>query len=200
MKGLLLKDYYIVKNSVLILTVVFIIIGASLSYLSTPWVLTVLATVLLGMIVTTTITLDKTSRWIKTVLTTRISRRTYVDSKYISYLGISLIGLVFGIVFGYIASTVIGSNNDGVMIFVCISVAMALLAGGIILPFYFLTDETKSILGSIISYPVSAGIFIGLFLLLGNHLSTYLIVLTVSLVVYIISWILTKKVLLIRDL
>lgn len=61
MKGLLLKDYYIIKSSLFILVVVFAIIGASLSYLSTPWVLTVLATVLLGMIVTTTITLDKTS-------------------------------------------------------------------------------------------------------------------------------------------
>ena len=59
MKGLLLKDYYIIKSSLLILAVVFVIIGASLSYLSTPWVLTVLATVLLGMIVTTTISLDK---------------------------------------------------------------------------------------------------------------------------------------------
>ena len=68
MKGLLLKDYYIIKSSLLILAVVFVVIGASLSYLSTPWVLTVLATVLLGMIVTTTITLDKTSGWIKTVL------------------------------------------------------------------------------------------------------------------------------------
>ena len=74
MKGLLLKDYYIIKSSLLILAVVFVIIGASLSYLSTPWVLTVLATVLLGMIVTTTITLDKSSGWIKTVLTTQISR------------------------------------------------------------------------------------------------------------------------------
>ena len=72
MKGLLVKDYYIIKSSLLILAVVFIIIGTSLSYLSTPWVLTVLATVLLGMIVTTTITLDKTSGWIKTVLTTKI--------------------------------------------------------------------------------------------------------------------------------
>ena len=51
MKGLLLKDYYIIKSSLLILAVVFVVIGASLSYLSTPWVLTVLATVLLGMIV-----------------------------------------------------------------------------------------------------------------------------------------------------
>lgn len=169
-------------------------------YLSTPWVLTVLATVLLGMIVTTTITLDKTSGWIKTVLTTKISRGTYTDSKYISYLGLSLIGLVFGIVFGYIASTAIGKNNDGAMVFVCVSVAMALLAGGIILPFYFLADETKSILGSIIAYPVSAGVFIGLFFLLGNQLSTYVIIITVSLAVFIISWILTKKVLLVKDL
>ena len=197
MKGLLLKDYYIIKSSLLILAVVFVIIGASLSYLSTPWVLTVLATVLLGMIVATTITMDKTSGWIKT---TKISRGAYADSKYISYLGLSLIGLVFGIIFGYIASTVVGKNNDGAMVFVCVSVAMALLAGGIILPFYFLADETKSILGSIIAYPVSAGVFIGLFFLLGNHLSTYVIILVVSLAAFIVSWVLTKKVLLVKDL
>lgn len=91
-------------------------------------------------------------------------------------------------------------SSDGAMVFVCVSVAMALLAGGIILPFYFLTDETKSILGSIIAYPVSAGVFIGLFFLLGNHLSTYIIILAVSLAAFIVSWVLTKKVLLVRDL
>ncbi len=161
----------------------------SLSYLSTPWVLTVLATVLLGMIVTTTITLDKSSGWIKTVLTTQISIGTYTDSKYISYLGLSLIGLIFGIIFGYIASTVIGKSNDGVC-----SVSPWHCLQAIILPFYFLTDETKSILGSIIAYPVSAGVFIGLFLLLGNHLSTYIvIILVVSLAAFIVSWVLTKK-------
>lgn len=200
MKGLLLKDYYIIKSSLLILAVVFVIIGASLSYLSTPWVLTILATVLLGMIVATTITMDKTSGWIKTVLTTKISRGAYADSKYISYLGLSLIGLAFGIIFGYIASTIVGKNNDGAMVFVCVSVAMALLAGGIILPFYFLADETKSMLGSIIAYPVSAGVLIGLFFLLGNHLSTYVIILVVSLAAFIVSWVLTKKVLLVKDL
>lgn len=200
MKGLLLKYYYIIKSSLLILAVVFVIIGASLSYFSTPWVLTILATVLLGMIVATTITMDKTSGWIKTVLTTKISRGAYADSKYISYLGLSLIGLAFGIIFGYIASTIVGKNNDGAMVFVCVSVAMALLAGGIILPFYFLADETKSMLGSIIAYPVSAGVLIGLFFLLGNHLSTYVIILVVSLAAFIVSWVLTKKVLLVKDL
>lgn len=69
-----------------------------------------------------------------------------------------------------------------------------------LLPFYFLADETKSILGSIIAYPVSAAVFIGLFLLLGNQLSTYVIIITVLLAVFIISWILTKKVLLVKDL
>ena len=59
MKGLLLKDFYITRSILAILGIVFLIIGASLSYLVSPWTLTVLATVLLGMNVASTINVDK---------------------------------------------------------------------------------------------------------------------------------------------
>lgn len=69
MKGLLLKDFYITKSILAILAVVFIVIGACMSYLVNPWVLTVLATVMLGMNATSTINVDKSSGWLKTVVT-----------------------------------------------------------------------------------------------------------------------------------
>ena len=48
MRGLLLKDFYIIRSLVILLLVVYLVIGISLSYLATPWVLVVLATAMLG--------------------------------------------------------------------------------------------------------------------------------------------------------
>ena len=91
MKGLLLKDFYITRSILAILGIVFLIIGASLSYLVSPWTLTVLATVLLGMNVASTINVDKTSGWQKTVVTAPVSRKTYISSKYIMYVWLSFV-------------------------------------------------------------------------------------------------------------
>ena len=99
MKGLLLKDFYIVRAVAALMGIVFIVIGACMSYIVTPWVLTVIATVMLGMIVTSTINVDKTSGWIRNVMAMPVSRRTFISSKYILYLILSLTGLVFGTFF-----------------------------------------------------------------------------------------------------
>src|SRR5699024_10676815 len=104
MKGLILKDFYIIRSLLAIICVIFLVIGISLSYLVTPWVLTVLATVILGMNVTSTINIDKTSGWLKTVVTTPVSRKTFINSKYIMYLLLSFVGLLFGLTFGFIAT------------------------------------------------------------------------------------------------
>ena len=60
-------------------------------------------------------------------------------------------------------------------LFICISISMALISGSVILPFYFLFDENKSVIGTILSYPISAGIVAGLIYLLGNTTSTYIL-------------------------
>ena len=63
MKGLLLKDYYLIKSVLYIILVVFAIVGIGMSFLASTWVLAVLATVMLGMISVTTINMDKNSGW-----------------------------------------------------------------------------------------------------------------------------------------
>ena len=153
MKGLLLKDFYITRSILAILAVVFIVIGASLSYLVNPWVLTVLATVMFGMNVTATINMDKSSGWLKTVITTPVNRKTFINSKYLMYLLLSVIGLVFGVSFGLIACLILGQSTEMIGLFICISLTMALLSGSVILPCYFIFDESKSVLGNfILSY------------------------------------------------
>ncbi len=200
MKGLLLKDFYIIRSILAILAVVFIVIGASLSYLANPWVLTVLATVMLGMNVTSTINVDKSSGCLKTIITTPVSRKSYISSKYIMYLLLSSVGLVFGVVFGAIANLIIGGGTEMMGLFVSISLTMALLSGSVILPFYIMLDESKSVIGTILAYPVSAGIFIALILLLGHTISTLVITVFVALCLFAMSWYLSTRILAQKDI
>lgn len=65
MKGLLLKDYYLIKSVLYIILVVFAVVGIGMSFLTSTWVLTVIATVMLGMISVTTINMDRNSGWKK---------------------------------------------------------------------------------------------------------------------------------------
>lgn len=69
MKGLLLKDYYLIRSILYIIFVVFAVIGIAMSFLTSTWVLTVIATVMLGMISVTTINMDKSSGWRKVSVT-----------------------------------------------------------------------------------------------------------------------------------
>lgn len=200
MKGLLLKDFYIIRSILAILAVVFIVIGASLSYLADPWVLTVLATVMLGMNVTSTINVDKSSGCLKTIITTPVSRKSYISSKYIMYLLLSIVGLVFGVVFGAIANLMIGGGTEMMGLFVSVSLTMALLSGSVILPFYIMLDESKSVIGTILAYPVSAGIFIALILLLGHTISTLVITVFVALCLFAMSWYLSTRILAQKDI
>lgn len=200
MKGLLLKDFYITRSILAILAVVFIVIGASLSYLVNPWVLTVLATVMLGMNVTATINIDKSSGWLKTVITTPVNRKTFINSKYLMYLLLSVIGLVFGVSFGLISCLILGQSTEMIGLFICISLTMALLSGSVILPCYFIFDESKSVLGTILSYPISAGIFVSLILSLGKTTTTFIIIVFIAVCLFAISWYLSAKILAQKDI
>lgn len=80
MKGLLLKDYYLIRSVLWIVLAVFVVVGAAMAFLTTPWALTVVATVILGMISVTTIQMDKASGWRKVAAVLPLSRAAVVDS------------------------------------------------------------------------------------------------------------------------
>lgn len=200
MKALLLKDFYTIRSVITPLLLVFIVMGICLSYLVNPWVLTVLATVMLGMNVASTITMDKTSGWLKTISVTPVSRKSFIKSKYVMYFLLSIVGLIMGIIFGTVSTLIIGGDTKMVGLFICISISMALISGSVILPFYFLFDESKSVIGTILAYPVSAVIVAGLVYLLGNTTSTYILTFLIALSLFLGSWYLSGKILSQKDI
>lgn len=201
MKGLLLKDYYLIRSILYIILVVFLVVGIGLSFLTSTWVLTVIATVMLGMISVTTINMDKSSGWRKISAVLPVSRKTFLDSKYILYLLLSGIGLFLGIILSLIVSTFKGQfDYQSMLLFISISIAMALFSGSMTIPFAFLFSEEKSMLGLIVAYPLSAMVFVGAALLIDNKLIACSLVAITGIVLYIISWAISRKHIANRDL
>lgn len=189
MKGLFLKDFYMIRSVLFIMFIVFLVIGAGLSFLSSPWVLIVLATVMLGMNAATTINMDRTSGWLKISNTLPIDKKTLISSKYMLYLTLSAMGLIFGVLLSVIVSRITGDFDPGkILLFISISITMSLMAGSLMIPCYFLFSEDKSILGTILAYPVSAGIFVTFALLIDDQAVMAAVNVCIAVIMFTISW------------
>lgn len=201
MKGLLLKDYYLIRSILYIILAVFAVIGIGMSFLTSTWVLTVIATVMLGMISVTTINMDKSSGWRKISVVLPVSRKTFLDSKYILYLLLSGIGLFLGITLSVIVSVFKGQlDYNSMLLFISISIAMALFSGSMTIPFAFLFSEEKSMLGLIIAYSLSAAVFVGAALLIDNKIIACGLVAVIGILLYTISWLIARKLIIKRDI
>lgn len=201
MKGLLLKDYYLIKSVLYIILVVFAVIGIGMSFLTSPWVLTVIATVMLGMLSVTTITMDRNSGWRKVSIVLPVSKTAVLDCKYILYLLLSGIGSFLGVILGAVASIIKGQiDYKSMLLFIGISVAMALFSGSMTIPLTFLLSEEKSMLALIIAYPLSAFVFVGAVLLIDNKLLACGLVTIAGVLLYAISWLISRKQIINKDM
>ena len=188
MKGLLLKDFYIIKSLLLIILVEFVAVGTGLAFLASPYVLIVLATVMLGMISVTTINSDKTSGWAKLSVTLPVSRQTLISSKYLMYVLLSAAGLAAGTLLSLVISFMFREfDPEKIFLFISISITLCFLSGSSMIPCYFIFNEEKSILGSLISYPLAAGIFVVLSLLFDNMLLMSITCICASALLFFIS-------------
>lgn len=194
MKGLLLKDYYLIQSVLFTVLVSFMVVGVGISFLTSEWVLTVIATVMFGMISVTTINIDKASGWRKVSGVLPISKHTMMDSKYLLYLLISGVGFILGIGIGAAASLLKQQFDfDSMLSFLCISPAMALIAGSITIPCSFLFSEEKSMISIMLAYPITGVIFAGAVILLRNMLLACVVSTAIGIILYAVSWSIARK-------
>jgi len=202
MKGLMLKDIYVIKDGLLIPVLILVLLGTVLSVLSSPWVLIVVAACSLAMQTTMTIPTDKLSQWYKFSVTLPVSRVQFIRSKYVMYAIFGVLGLLIGGAITVAVTMIMGDFKiETLLTFACMAVSMLLLPGSVNIPLAFRLNEEQSIVGIVISYVVAAGLFMGVRFILGrfmnmneNTLLTYGIVAGFSVVVYLISWVFSPKI------
>ena len=196
MKGVLLKDLYIAKSSIIITLTCLLVLTFGLSFLLDVSSVLLLAPAISTVAVYISITNDASSKWNKNVVTMPVSREQIIGTKYILYILLSAVGVMVVLASLGILSLLGATVTLYSLLFnASIGVSAALLAGGISLPCVYFFDPEKSQIVFMVSFIVSTGIIAALVLLINlfipvknNILLTFYIVLAISLVWFLVSY------------
>lgn len=112
MKGLLLKDYYLIRDGMVILLLTFVAVGAGLAFLTSPWVLIVVAGATMSFQGAMTVQSDRSTQWDRFSAVLPLPRSTVVSEKYVLYLLLCALGMALGLAVGGIAA-VLGRAPTG---------------------------------------------------------------------------------------
>lgn len=203
MKGLLLKDFYLVRAGLALILVSYAIIGAGMSVIVTPWTVVIIGTVMFGIMSATTISTDKHSGWRKLSATLPVSKQTAIDSKYLLYLLFSVLGFIIGVAISVIIVAIkpdAAVDTDMVQLYLCIAATMAFFSGGVMIPSYYLLSDEKAMVSMMLSYPLMTGLFIVVARITDDRQFTMMVVLAFSVVVYAASWLFARTRIAARDL
>lgn len=203
MKGLLLKDFYLVRATLAIILVTYAVIGIGMSIMSDPWITVVIGAVMFGIMSASTINMDKQYGWNKFEVTLPVSKAHIVDSKYLLYLLFSVLGFVVGVALSLIICAIkpdLMPADEMVRLYLSISAAMALFAGGVQIPGNFLLSAEKAMITLIVAYPLLTGIFVAVARLTEDMVLTCNIVLGLSVAVFVLSWLIGRKLIAARDI
>lgn len=196
MKGLLLKDFYVIRSGLLILLLTFVFVGAGMSFVISPWVLVVIFTVTLSFQSAVTVQTDKSSQWDRFSVTLPVSRKQTIASKYVMYLLLSLAGLATGTVISVVCAWFQqGFDAESLLQYSSLAIIVSLLPGSISIPCSFLLDEEKSMVGMILAYMITSGIIVAVILVFSKYMNLQEnvgmvigILAVISVVLYVISW------------
>ena len=201
MKGLITKDLYFLGNSLKMLIVAMVVIGIGTSFLINTEMFIIIFPIALGSVILITIPKEKNTKWDKFIALTPLPKDTLLNTKYLLYLAMVFIGIVIGIVITFISYYIKGGFDlSELLASIGLSISVSLLSGGISIPINFLWNEERAIIGQISSYTFVALFLVALlyginvFVSVKDNIGIIMIILgIVSMVIFIISWIIGKN-------
>ena len=200
MKGLLLKDFYEIKATLILLIITIVGVGMGISYLTSPMVTILISAIIMSHAVVGTIQTDKQSQWNKFTVTLPATQTTLIASKYIL---LTVIGVFVGAVISFLFSLK-SQNFDIAMLLsnVNLGFVFAFISGSISIPLSYILNEDKGVIVTLISCFVTTLAVIALALVFGNRnmLFTTSIANLVSIVIFIVSCKICSNILKNKDL
>lgn len=207
MKGLLLKDYYLIRDGMVILLLTFVAVGAGLAFLTSPWVLIVVAGATMSFQGAMTVQSDRSTQWDRFSAVLPLPRSTAVSEKYVLYLLLCALGMALGLAVGGIAAALgRAPDPEEVYLYASTAVIVCLLTGSVNLPCAFVLTAEKSLAGIILCDILVSALFAGGIFVLRQVMDVKLHMRTVlglgaalSALCYGISWIIAARRLPMRD-
>lgn len=132
MKGLLIKDFILLKKAITNTLVIAIILTGYCLFRGLSIGVVIIPTLLCAAIATSSLKLDWSTRWDKIVLTMPVNRNNLVFSKYVELLILATSGLLIGIVLVVFKSFFNPDISIGTSIVIgIVCFAMGLISGSI---------------------------------------------------------------------
>ena len=194
MKGLLLKDFYLVRAALAIVLVSYAVIGIGFSIVVDPWVTVIIGSIMFGIMSASTINMDKQYGWRKLAATLPVDKRNLIDSKFLLYLLFSVLGFVVGVVLALVIANVADKTTvpETIRLYLSVAGAMALFSGGVMIPCNFLLSDEKAMVSLIVTFPLLTGIFVAISRATDDVMLSCNIVLAISAVVFVGSWLFSR--------
>lgn len=201
MFGLIKKELYFLKDSLMILIASMIVIGIGASFVVSSEIFVIIFPILISSVVLTTISKDRNAKWDKFVATMSLSKYSLIKSKYIIYVMTVLVGIVIGIIAMLVGSYVRnGFSATTLFISIGIGLTVSCVSGGISIPISFIWSEEKALMAQIMSYALVAFTLTGGMYVINNFISvkdniTLIMGIMVgfSLLFFVLSWFYSKK-------
>ena len=140
MTGLMLKDFFLVRKSILYIVVITLAFGVAYSGSSAAFsVVGAMGTVMTASLTSTTLSYDEFYHWDRYAAALPISRRRVVGAKYLFLLaltlGVGLLSLLEGALFGALLGD--GVLWEELLATVAASLSVGLLGAAVVLPLYY---------------------------------------------------------------
>lgn len=163
MKGLLRKDFYVVRKNLLLMGLMFAIAGGFIAAITSLWILAILGAVMLGSVSVATIISDKSAQWDRFSASLPVAGRTVVSSKYLLYGLLSLAGLLLGTALAALLCLVLRSWDTELLWFqISVGITVSLLSGSISIPCGLRFAEEQATVAMMLSYAVTSAVFVGI--------------------------------------
>lgn len=194
MKGLLYKDLCMIRSALALMLATVAVVGGGMAAIVSSWVVLLVATIVPGTNAITTVSLDKAYGWQKMAWVLPLPHRRVIDSKYALYLLLSLGGFALGFLLGLGISALQGPLDlADMLLFMGLSLSMALLTGSVTLPCSLLFSEEKNTVSLIVAYPLAAAVFVLISLLLKDRMAACALATALGAALFALSWALSRR-------
>lgn len=166
MQGLILKDFYNMKDNIGPTLITAVCIGLLLMIKGNPSMFVLAVTLASGSIASSCVKMDETAGWGKYEITMPVSRSTIIIEKYVLLFILTLAGMAFGTIVSYVAGTIMGTLDlSKLILYVLSGFALSIISGSLIIFCIFKFGLIKADFFVIICYIVPVAIFFGVLIL-----------------------------------
>ena len=191
----------------MILLLTFVAVGAGLAFLTSPWVLIVVAGATMSFQGAMTVQSDRSTQWDRFSAVLPLPRSTAVSEKYVLYLLLCALGMALGLAVGAIAAALgRAPDPEELYLYASTAVIVCLMTGSVNLPCTFVLTAENSLAGIILCDILVSALFAGGIFALRQVMDVKLHMRTVlglgaalSALCYGISWIIAARRLPMRD-